>query len=312
MAEPSPPPELLALAERRAAARTVRDFAAADALRAEIAAAGWLIRDGAGGYSLAPAPAYDVLPSVRDLPDLTGQPPTRRTGVALLVEGWPDDLRDCLDALLEHVPPEVGITALDVGNVDAAGAALHELAGGHPGRVQAWHVEAPVGWGAARGALLRAETAEVQVWLDTSTILTGDALGPLLAALDDDTVVGAGWRGVDVDLEDDWRSFRAAGPGEVDALLGYLLAVRTSAALAAGGPHPKARFYRNADLEFSLALRAAGGRLVVPEGRLPLRQARHRGYYDSDPDYRDRESRRTYQRLLGRFRGHPEILAPRP
>jgi cysteinyl-tRNA synthetase len=42
------------LAERRELARGERDFAAADRLRAEIAALGWEVRDGAGGFDLLP------------------------------------------------------------------------------------------------------------------------------------------------------------------------------------------------------------------------------------------------------------------
>jgi cysteinyl-tRNA synthetase len=50
----SAPAEIVALAERRVSARAARDFAAADALRAEIESAGWEMRDEAGGYSLVP------------------------------------------------------------------------------------------------------------------------------------------------------------------------------------------------------------------------------------------------------------------
>ena len=46
------PPEIVALAEERVAARTARDFDAADRLRAEIEAAGWDVRDEAGGFRL--------------------------------------------------------------------------------------------------------------------------------------------------------------------------------------------------------------------------------------------------------------------
>jgi hypothetical protein len=56
---------------------------------------------------------------------------------------------------------------------------------------------------------------------------------------------------------------------------------------------------------------ATGGRLVVPVGDLPCRQDRHRGYHDSAPAYRDKESARTYQRFLQRFRGRTDLLAPR-
>ncbi len=43
-----------ALAERREQARAARDFAEADRLREEIAAAGWEVRDVAGGFELLP------------------------------------------------------------------------------------------------------------------------------------------------------------------------------------------------------------------------------------------------------------------
>ena len=48
------PPEVVALADARVAARTSRDFAEADRLRDEIAVAGWEVRDVAGGYELVP------------------------------------------------------------------------------------------------------------------------------------------------------------------------------------------------------------------------------------------------------------------
>ena len=51
---PGPPPAVLDLAEQRAAARTARDFAAADRLRDELRALGWEVRDGAAGAELVP------------------------------------------------------------------------------------------------------------------------------------------------------------------------------------------------------------------------------------------------------------------
>jgi cysteinyl-tRNA synthetase len=53
--EEGPPPEAIELAERRAAARASRDFAAADQLRDELRALGWEVRDGAEGPELVPA-----------------------------------------------------------------------------------------------------------------------------------------------------------------------------------------------------------------------------------------------------------------
>ena len=298
-----PPDTVVALAEQRAAARTAKDFAESDRLRDEIAAAGWVVRDGPDGYTLDARPPYDVLRSIGDLPDHSGDPDTHRCTVALLVEGWPDDVRTCVEALLAHAPDDVRIVLLENGRTDA-GAQVHALAQAHE-RVQEWHVEQPGGWGPARQALVRLDTAEVHVLMDVSTVLEADAVRPLLAALDDASVVAAGWRGVRV--ADGWREFEDAPPGEVEALLGYLIAVRRSAALQVPLP-AKARFYRNADMEWSFLLREAGGRLVAVD--LPVRQDRHRGYHDSDPAMRDRESKKTYDRFLQRFRGREDLRLP--
>lgn len=313
-----PPPEVVALADQRAQARAARDFAAADRLRDEIAAAGWVVTDSPSGAVLTPKPPYDVLADLRGLPDRSAEADTHRATVSIVVDGWPDDVRTCLDALLSHT--DVPLQVLDLGNVDGAGDVVHSFVGE---RVHEFHVAhpaawrgGPVGWADARRALLRADTARLHVWCDLSTVLTGDALTPLLDAIDAaDDVVASGWRGVDVDVADEWRSFVEAGPGDVDAVLGYLMAMRRAVALAADVPHPKARFYRNADMEASFALRAAtgaGARVVVPAGELPVRQDRHRGYHDTDPEYRDKESAKTYQRFLQAYRGRKDLLAPRP
>ena len=291
------PPEVRELAVRRSAARQARDFAMADELRDRIRALGWLVTDSPAGPQLAPAAGLDG-----------DKAADRIATIGLLVEGWPDDLRECVAALLEHLPPGVIISGLDVGNTtDGAGDALHSLALANPGRVTELHVPDRLGWGPARNALLRADPGPVHVVMETSTILTGDALSPLLTALAADGVVAAGWRGVDPDP--DLLTFHDAGPGPVTALLGYLMAVRTDAAARAGGFWAGAHFYRNADLEFSLRLGHEGTLVVLP-GALPVRQSRHRGYDDSDPAIRDAESRRNYRRVLGLLRadqGHARL-----
>ncbi len=304
MTSPEVPAEVAVLAERRTAARAAKDWAESDRLRDEIATAGWVVRDTPDGAVLAPRPPYDVLPDAAALPDRSGEPDARRCTVGVLVEGWPDDVRTCVEALLAHAPQDVVVVLLVNGAGTGADEVVHELATAAPGRVEELHLERAAGWSTARAALLRADVATVHVLLDPSTVLEGDALGPVLDSFDDPSVVGAGWRGVAV--QDGWREFADAGPGEVEALLGYLFAVRRASALAVPPP-PKARFYRNADMEWSFLLREAGGRLVVPAGDLPVRQDRHRGYHDSDPAYRDRESKKTYDRFLQRFRGREDL-----
>src|SRR5579871_1845407 len=114
--------EVADLAARREQARGARDFAAADALRAQIAGLGWLVTDSPAGFVLTPAappepaPGYRVLPGPGAIPVASAADPARRATVALLVEGWPEDLRECVSALLTHAPPGVVISILDIGN----------------------------------------------------------------------------------------------------------------------------------------------------------------------------------------------------
>ncbi len=289
------PSDVQQLADQRAQARADKDFATSDALRTQIADLGWAVTDGADGQLLAPLPPYPV---VQKLPDHADHEDTHGCTVGLLVEGWPDDLRTCVEALLQHGPQDVRVVLLENGPTDA-GLVIHELAAHE--RVEELHLERPAGWAEARNALLRWDTAAVHVVMDLSTVLDGDALTPLLDALEGG-VAAAGWRGVHV--EDGWTSFADSPPGEVEALLGYLLVVRREVARQVPLP-PKARFYRNADFEWSFLLREAGHRLVAVD--VPARQDRHRGYHDSDPDLRERESKRTYDRFLQRYRGREDL-----
>lgn len=300
-----PTPDVVSLAEQRAQARADRDFAKADDLRDAIADAGWIVTDTPDGFALAPKPPFEVFANVQQLTEQVVLEPVD-TCVAVIVEGWPQDVMTCFTALSEYVAPSVRILGLDVGNIDGAG----EVLAGFAPRVDHLHVAgANPHWAQAVTALLSVAAADVVVLMDLSSVLTGDVISPLREAIVDG-VVAAAWQGVDVDLEDAWRSLVPAGPGEVDAFLGYCVALDRAFALA-HPPHPKARFYRNADIEWSFILRAAGGRIVVPTGALPLHQDRHRGYHDADPQLRDRESKRTYDRFLSAFRGRQDLLHPR-
>ena len=73
----------------------------------------------------------------------------------------------------------------------------------------------------------------------------------------------------------------------------------------------KAKFYRNADLEWSLELRSKGHKIVALGDALPVEQKRHHGYHDSDIEYREKESKKTYDRILQNYRGKTQILSPR-
>jgi len=99
------------------------------------------------------------------------------------------------------------------------------------------------------------------------------------------------------------------GPGEVDVLFSYFMAFNREAMIEVGGFNPRALYYRNADIEYSLKIRQAGGRLLQME--LPLIQDRHHGYHDADPEYREVQSKKNYDRILDKYRGKDAILSPR-
>jgi len=147
------------------------------------------------------------------------------------------------------------------------------------------------------------------VIMDPSTRFIGDPITPVVAELEKGEYVAVGWRGGLVNVEDDWRSVDDKGDGEVDVLFSYFMALNREAVLETGGFNLRALYYRNADIEFSLKIRQAGGRILQME--LPLEQGRHHGYHDADPDYREAQSKKNYDRILERFRGKSAILSPR-
>ena len=301
--------DVAALAEQRAQARADKDFARADELRDAIDVAGWRVLDTADGFELVEKPPFDVFATLRDVDSMIAAPLV----ITVIADGWPDDVDTCVGALVEHSPTNAVILVIDCGNVEGAGERAEDWAKANPERVRVVHLErtlTELGWAAVVSTAIDISSCDVFAVMDMSTILEGEAFPALLAELESDEVIATGWKGVNVDVDDGWRSFTPADGGEVDAVLGYLMVLKRDA-IEDVRPNPKAKFYRNADMEWSLALRQAGGLIAVPEVELPIRQDRHHGYHDSDPGYRDKQSKKTYDRLLQQFRGRTEILAPR-
>jgi cysteinyl-tRNA synthetase len=147
----------------------------------------------------------------------------------------------------------------------------------------------------------------VLVWLDPHVEATGDLLSPLLAALDEPgTGLAGGWGVTTTSM----LEFEADDGPEVDAIEGYLLAVPRALA-ARVGVDPKDRYYRNADLDYSFAVRALGypaeplRAIRVP---VPATRHRHRGFHDTDPRERDHASKKNYDRFLGRWKTRTDLL----
>jgi GT2 family glycosyltransferase len=170
-------------------------------------------------------------------------------------------------------------------------------------------VNSGAAWGDCANVFLEKVQSKYVVIMDPSTRFTGDAITPVVQELQKGEYVAVGWRGGLVNTEDEWRSVDDKGPGEVDVLFSYFMAFTRAAMIEVGGFNPRALYYRNADMEYSLKIRQAGGKLLQME--LPLIQERHHGYHDTDPEYRDVQSKKNYDRILDKYRGKSAILSPR-
>jgi hypothetical protein len=221
--------------------------------------------------------------------------------ICLIAEGFTEDLLKCVVAIHKYANTPISIHAN--GKRNWLDEKLFNL-----DQISLTQEKNPLGWGNLINNFLEKFTEDFLVIMDPSTIFLGDAISKSLEFLNSG-YQGVGWKGGLVNIADEWRSTEDKGPGEVDVLFSYFFALDRKFALAAGGANSSAKYYRNADLELSLAIRAAGGKLIQID--LPLEQGKHHGYYDVDPEYRDKNSKKNYQRILDRFRGKNEILAPR-
>ena len=307
------PDEVLSAAHARSAAREARDWAEADRLRAEIEAAGWKIADRGTDFALTPVAPPDLAEGGRTRYGSSASVPSRlddaAVGVAtvvLVATEWPADLERALAGLRRHGPPDASIVVVANDPSPEQAATLDSLAGDDALEV-IWTSER-LGHATALNVGLRRAAAPVVVLLDTSVEPTGDVVTPLVRALDDPTVAVAGGWGI---TSRDLRHFEAAAPGDVDAVEAYAMAFRRGDVAARGPLDEHFRFYRNLDIWWSLVLRDEGEgspprRAIAVE--LPAVRHEHRGWSSLPEAERDRQSKRNFYRIIGRFGSRRDLL----
>ena len=300
MNQPPMPDAVRRLIDERRAAREARDWTRADALRDELATLGWEVQDGAKGSTARPI----LRPAEREeLPSLLADPAEVVLSVQVVADDHPDDFARFLRGLAAH-PPSVAWELVIVANEPShdLDALLGDLTLPAPPTVLS--AAGRLGWADSRTLGMTRSRGEVTVLIDTSLEPDGDWSAPLLAAFDDPTVGIAGGWGV---TSQDARQFEDAPPGEVDAIEGYCLAIRREALRQVGGFDRRFRFYRNADLDFSFAVRDAGWR-AVRTPPLPFERHEHRGWTALPDAERDRLSKRNFYRFLDRWGDRPDLL----
>jgi hypothetical protein len=285
------------LAQERLDARAAKDFAKADLLRDQIAALGFEVIDVAEGFEFR---AKERFPSYASTRDIKAIKINGDIAIAMIVDGFTADAAETVRTIKAHT--DTPIVALVSGE---PADLIDEI----DLQFQLISIVENFGWGETANALLKNISSKYLIIMDPSTRFTGDATAPVIAELSKGDFSAVGWRGGLVNTEDEWRSVDDKGAGEVDVLFTYFLAINVADATNAGGFNNRAIYYRNADIEFSLRLRQSNGRLLQMD--LPLEQARHHGYYDTDEEFREIQSKKNYDRILERFRGKSAILSPR-
>lgn len=294
------PPEVRALAAERDERRRAREFAAADVLRDKIAELGFRVIDGPEGATFEPvegtAPAR--LRS-RDVASVLDEAPTADVSVHWVVEGWPEDVVRALAGFrAREGGREVQYVVADVADTDPSV---------YGGGVEVLALEPGTGWGAARNAGLRRSRGRVVLVMDGSVEPTGDVLGPLEAALGDESVGVCGPFGI---VTADLRQFDQSDGPEVDAIEGYLMAFRRDVIRDIGLFDERFRWYRTADIECSFRVKDAGYRALVVD--VPVTRHEHRMWFGTSPEVRAKWSKRNYYRFLERFRGRFDLLVNPP
>jgi len=285
------------LAQARLDARAAKDFAKADQLRDQIAALGFEVIDIAGGFEFRAKERFPKYASTRDIKAIKVE---GDIAIAIIIDGFTADAAESVRSIKSN--SKTPIVAFVIGEPA-------ELVDEIDLQFQLVSIGENFGWGENANALLKNISSKYLVIMDPSTRFIGDAIAPVLAELNKGQYSAVGWRGGLVNTDDEWRSVDDKGPGEVDVIFSYFLAINCADATNAGGFNNRAIYYRNADIEFSLRLRNVNGRLLQMD--LPLEQARHHGYFDTDPEFREVQSKKNYDRILERFRGKSAILSPR-
>lgn len=293
------PPDVVALLRERDDARAEKDWSRADEIRDRIASLGFDVRDTPQGGTATAKPAYTVADPA-GIENRLDEPAACEISVHVLYEGVRSDLERFITSFARHCQS----TAYEIVVTDAAsdeGEWIESMTGE---RVRVLHLRSDPGWAAARNAALKGSRGEIVAIADLSVEPTGDVLGPVVAAFGDPAVGVAGPWGI---TSKNLRDFEADPGPAVDAIEGYFLATRRSIALGTLLDE-KFRWYRHADIEYSFRIREQGFSAVVTSA--PAIRHTHRAWtaLGSDPDLRERQSRKNFNRFLDRFRNRTDLL----
>jgi hypothetical protein len=188
-------------------ARARRDWARADAIKAQIEAAGWRVIDRRGRSSVSQAAPASVeadgeirYGTAAGVPSLLDAPATTAWTVVIMASESPDRVSRLLTALRTHAPAgtQVVIVANDASDAQVAAllpdaADRAQISGLAP---ELLRTSARLGYAGALNIALHRASGELVLITDGTAWPSGDAISPLAAALGDPTVAVAGGFGL--------------------------------------------------------------------------------------------------------------------
>ncbi len=310
------PGAITMLVQQRAARRNEGRYAEADALREQINAAGYTVRDTPGG-SLAEQRAVEeefiTISHAADVPDGRDDPDAHAFSVNLLARDSRADLERCVNSIARHRHgKDIEVVIVDNGSSDDTLPYLQELArnglhdsDGRPMPLTVLFADHNMGFAAGRNATLRASHGRSVVLLDTSIELQGDIWTPIEDALTDETVGVVGPYGL---VTEDLKEFQESAGPQVDAIEGYLMAFRRELLHEIGWFDEKFRFYRLLDIYISFFIKAAGySAVVVSEIAARVEKHPHREWYSLTEEEQATKSKKNYDIFRRRWH-HGESL----
>jgi len=269
------------------------------------------------------------------VPSRLEEPATAVATIVIVAEGGPEPLRRTLTGLRAHAPEGTQVVVVAPPDADLEAALtpddlLAPVAGAPPEVVHTAKAFRPA---AARNAGARPASGSVVAWLAAGVTVSGDVVGPLVAALADPTVAVTGAVGL---VATDIRRFEPAPAGDVDAIDRTLLAFRREEIGVLGALDE--RFFGDEQLDrwWSLVLRDGpdlpeedevdGADGADPQGAQDEPYVARRAVaLDLPIDATDatplspeaahegeaaRRRKRDLYRLIDRFTGRPDLLRP--
>lgn len=295
--------------------RAGKKYAESDTLRDRIAAVGYAVKDSPSGpiFTLSRYATSNLIPSQLDKPAMY------EWSVNLLAHNNADEvLRAARSALQWGKYHSLEVVIVDNGSDDGTAEAVAELAT-EDDRIHPVFLASNLGEGAGRNVGFRASGGSHIMILGSHMEIAGDVFTPLAVTLADASIGATGSNGL---VSSDLFTFNpastadsdaarptevdAARPIEADAVEFYLFTFRRDRLKIVPMLDEKFVFYRNIDLDWSLAFKDKGLRLVtMPE--LPLVLHEH-PYLRMDPAERDRLSKKNYRRFLDKWRERKDLL----